>query len=209
MRTGYVVVAWLLLVGCGPAATHTPVGNRRYAIGVEGDGPENRGEVMALMHRHAARICPHGYDVISESSGQRTTAAVVNGVPIVGSRPDGALLVECRTAVASTATVEAETAPSEVPMAVPRWCALSDASELGFCEETAASCERQRQSFGRPVGACFSATSVHCFEQESLTIEGKRMQQCAPSTAACGRKREVSIRYPNGWAVATECREER
>lgn len=103
MRTTYVVIVGMLMASCAPVATHTVVGNRRYAIGIEGGAPANAGEAQAVLHRHAARICPHGYDVVSATSSQQVGATMVADVPVVSSRPDGALVVDCRTAEASAA----------------------------------------------------------------------------------------------------------
>jgi hypothetical protein len=200
MRTACIAMAWVVVAACYTAATHTPLGNRRYAIGMEGEPPANQGELMALLHRHAARICPHGYDVVSQTSGQHVWGAAVNGVPVVGSRPDGALLVDCRTAERA-AVVTAEEEASRVP----RWCASSgDGDE--FCMDTAASCEEQRQAAGAPVGTCVRAGAVHCFGVESLATDGDQRLQCAPTMEACVRAREVRTRQPSGWAVTTDCR---
>jgi hypothetical protein len=83
----------LVIAACGgPAVTHTPIGENRYAIDGEGDRSSSGGEILRLMHEHAARICPFGYDVVDSGAG------TVQPGQALGRPPTGMLVVECKPA---------------------------------------------------------------------------------------------------------------
>ena len=196
--------------------TNRDLGGGRYAIDVQVNGYTS---ALDYAYRRAGELCPTGYDIVDGSKSSSPYVYASKGYVTAGSKPDVALVVQCKRDVDTAQAIgetqpptESTSSPQErriVTASLPIYC-TTPANDLtvGLCSRDEARCDEMKASLeaASPDNAytgCAKRTGAACFNMYAV-IDGKRTTVCAPSVKNC-EARLVGVKANPDFTVATIC----
>jgi len=185
--------------------TDHDLGNDTYSIDINVNSYTSQGTAMEYAYRRAGELCENGFDVVDGRKTQRDfyvrTGNVVQNAP----KSEVAMIVHCRTSLASTLERGDPPPRSAAPPPSKRSSALAPApspgdpdvvlrperpacvvSESGqaLCGFNLARCQKDQQDRGASPDACEERDAVACHRLQSV-LTGKKRSWCSASMADC------------------------